>query len=88
MIREEDLTAEARLWWDTTVLGREYRYCLQTPSGKTTRTTETVLPVGMRVQLAVAEQAIRVFLPLPLTDLPCFCAKGLLLCRWSLPVGF
>jgi len=49
---------------DTTVFGREYRYCLQTPSGKElhARTTaETALPVGTRVQLAVAEQAIKVF---------------------------
>lgn len=70
MIREEDLilkTAEI----DSPVvirtrrfLGREYRYCLQTPSGKElhARTTvETALPVGTRVHLAVADQAIRFF---------------------------
>lgn len=69
MIREEDLllkpAADAPVVIRTRrFLGREYRYCLQTPSGKElhARTTaETVLPVGMRVQLAVAEQAIRVF---------------------------
>ena len=45
-------------------LGREYRYCLQTLSGKELHartTTETALPVGTRVQLTVAEEAIRVF---------------------------
>jgi iron(III) transport system ATP-binding protein len=69
MIREEDLilkpAADAPVVVRTRrFLGREYRYCLQTPSGKElhARTTaETVLPVGTRVQLAVAEQAIKVF---------------------------
>lgn len=70
MIREEDLILKpAKVDAPVVIrtrrfLGREYRYCLETPSGKEihARTTvETVLPVGTRVHLAVAEQAIRVF---------------------------
>lgn len=69
MIREEDLILKPDDNGPVVIrtrrfLGREYRYCLQTSSGKElhARTnTETVLPVGMRVQLAVAEQSIRVF---------------------------
>jgi iron(III) transport system ATP-binding protein len=69
MIREEDLILKPAADAPVVIrkrrfLGREYRYCLQTPSGKKlhARTTvETALPVGTRVQLAVAEQAIRVF---------------------------
>jgi iron(III) transport system ATP-binding protein len=69
MIREEDLilkpAADALVVIRTRrFLGREYRYCLQTPSGKElhARTTaETVLPVGTRVKLAAADQSVRVF---------------------------
>lgn len=69
MIREEDLILQpaddaAVVIKTRRFLGREYRYCLQTPSGKElhARTTaQTVLPVGTRVQLSVAEQAVRVF---------------------------
>lgn len=70
MIREEDLMIKPAevdapvVILTRRFLGREYRYCLQTPSGKElhARTTaSTVLPVGTRVQLAVAAQAIRVF---------------------------
>jgi len=70
MIREEDLllkpAADALVVIRTTVLGREYRYCLQAfwKELHARTTAETVLPVEW-VQLAVAEQAIRVF-PLPL----------------------
>ncbi len=44
--------------------GREYRYCLRTPSGKKlyARTSATVaLAIGTRVQLSVVEQALRFF---------------------------
>jgi iron(III) transport system ATP-binding protein len=70
MIREEDLILQpAEVDAPVVIktrrfLGREYRYCLQTPSGKElhARTTaEIVLPEGTRVQLAVSAQAIRVF---------------------------
>lgn len=63
MIREEDLIlqpaddglAVIRMHY---FLGREYRYCLQIPSGRLlyARTpTQTVLPVGTRVNLSVVE---------------------------------
>lgn len=45
-------------------LGREYQYCLQTPSGKELHvrtTTDTALPVGTRVQISIAGDAIKVF---------------------------
>jgi iron(III) transport system ATP-binding protein len=69
MIRQEDLILKPDnhaevLIRDRQFLGREYRYCLQTPSGKELHaltTTGTVLPVGTRVQLSVADQAFRVF---------------------------
>ena len=62
MLREENLIlkpdAEAKVViCDRHFLGREYRYCLETPSGKKlhARTTlSTQLPVGMRVHLSVA----------------------------------
>ena len=62
MLREENLILqpddEAKVVIrDRHFLGREYRYCLETPSGKQlhARTTlSTVLPVGTRVQLSVA----------------------------------
>jgi len=69
MIREEDLILQRAdnapvIIHTRRFLGREYRYCLQTSSGKRlhARTSaEIVLPVGTRVELAVAEQAIRFF---------------------------
>lgn len=62
MVREENLMLkpddEAKVVIrDRHFLGREYRYCLETPSGKRlhARTTlSTLLPVGTRVQLSVA----------------------------------
>lgn len=62
MLREENLILkvddEAKVVIrDRHFLGREYRYCLETPSGKQlhARTTlSTLLPVGTRVQLSVA----------------------------------
>lgn len=70
MIREEDLILQPTQVDAPVViktrrfLGREYRYCLQTPSGKELHaraTAEIVLPEGTRVQLAVSDRAIRVF---------------------------
>jgi len=72
MIREEDLLLEpaendAALTIATRrFLGREYRYCLITPSGKElhARTTaQTAIPVGAKVKLKVASNAIKVFPP-------------------------
>ena len=68
MIREEDLILKPAADAPVVIrsrrfLGREYRYCLQTPSGKElhARTTaDTALPVGTRVQLAVVEP-VKVF---------------------------
>jgi len=45
-------------------LGREYQYCLQTPSGKElhARTlADVALPVGTRVELSIASDRIKVF---------------------------
>lgn len=69
MIREEDLILQPADYGSAVIrtrrfLGREYRYCLQTSSGKElyARTlAQTALPEGTRVSLAVAEDAIRVF---------------------------
>ena len=63
MIREEDLILQPNPDAPTVIktrrfLGREYRYCLQTSSGKElhARTTvETALPIGTRVQLSVVK---------------------------------
>ena len=45
-------------------LGREYRYCLQTPSGKEIHAltmTDTVLPEGTPVKISIVGNAVRVF---------------------------
>lgn len=63
MIREEDLMLQPDPDAPAVIktrrfLGREYRYCLQTSSGKElhARTTdETALPIGTRVQLSVVK---------------------------------
>ena len=68
MIREEDLILKPAADAPVVIhsrrfLGREYRYCLQTPSGRElhARTTaDTALPIGTRVQLATVEP-IKVF---------------------------
>jgi iron(III) transport system ATP-binding protein len=47
-------------------LGRQYRYGLETPSGKKlhARTpSETILPIGTRVQVSVVNQAVKFFAP-------------------------
>ncbi|MBD2342922.1 ABC transporter ATP-binding protein [Anabaena subtropica] len=69
MIRQEDLilkpTTDAPVVIRTRrFLGREYQYCLQTPSGKElhARTmTNTALPVGTKVQISIASDAVKVF---------------------------
>ena len=69
MIRQSDLILKpdanaAVVIRDRQFLGREYRYCLQTPSGRELHalsTTGTALAVGTPVQLSVAEEALRVF---------------------------
>lgn len=69
MIRQEDVVLEPDaaaplVIRDRQFLGREYCYCLTTPSGKElhARTTTAVnLPIGTRVQLSVPDQALRVF---------------------------
>ena len=69
MIRQEDLIL--KLTPDASVnirsrrfLGREYRYCLETPSGKElhARTmTDKVLPEGTSVEIAIADNAVQIF---------------------------
>ncbi len=47
-------------------LGREYQYCLQTPSGKEFHariSTDVVLPVGSRVNLSIASDRMHIFKP-------------------------
>ncbi len=69
MLREENVILKPDndaplLIRDRHFLGREYRYCLQTPSGKElhARTAlNTPLPVGIRVQLSVADPSIPIF---------------------------
>jgi len=69
MIRQEDLILKADdegsiVIRDRQFLGREFRYCLQTKSGKEliARTTPQVaLPIGIQVKVSVAEDNLRVF---------------------------
>ncbi|MBE9103528.1 ABC transporter ATP-binding protein [Nostoc cf. edaphicum LEGE 07299] len=69
MIRQEDFILKPATDAPVVVrtrrfLGREYQYCLQTPSGKEihARTmTDTVLPVGTRVELSIASDSVKVF---------------------------
>ncbi len=69
MIRQEDLILKADdkgsiVIRDRQFLGREFRYCLQTESGKEliARTTPQVaLPIGIKVKVSVAEDNLRVF---------------------------
>lgn len=77
MIRQEDLQLElddqgSVLICDRQFLGREYRYCLQTPSGRELHARTLVrspLPVGSRVQVKLAHQAFQ-FFPYMLTRQP------------------
>lgn len=69
MIREEDLILQPdpdapAIIKTRRFLGREYRYCIQTPSGKElhARTAIAVaLPVGTQVSLSVAEPGCKLF---------------------------
>lgn len=69
MIREEDLILQPNSDASSVIktrrfLGREYRYCLQTSSGKKLHAriiAQTALPIGTRVQLSVVEKALRFF---------------------------
>lgn len=69
MIRQEDLILKPANDAPVVIrtrrfLGREYQYCLQTPSGKElhARTmTDMALPIGARVELSIAGDAVKVF---------------------------
>ena len=69
MIRQEDLILKADnegciVIRDRQFLGREFRYCLQTESGKEliARTTPQVaLKIGVKVKVSIAEDNLRVF---------------------------
>lgn len=69
MIRQEDFILKPSTDAPVVVrtrrfLGREYQYCLQTPSGKElhARTLkDMVLPVGTRVQISIAGNDVQVF---------------------------
>lgn len=69
MIRQEDMIMTpdddaSVVIRDRQFLGREHCYCLLTPSGQElhARTARsTVLPIGTRVHLSIAEQALRIF---------------------------
>ncbi|ACK65802.1 ABC transporter related [Rippkaea orientalis PCC 8801] len=71
MVRQEDILLEPDesatiIISDRQFLGREYRYCLQMPSGGQlhARTTlNTQLPIGTRVQLAIPTYAPKIFPP-------------------------
>lgn len=69
MIRQEDFILKPAINAPVVVrtrrfLGREYQYCLQTPSGKElhARTmTDTALSVGTRVQISIAGNVVHIF---------------------------
>ncbi len=69
MIRQEDMILKPDddatvVIRDRQFLGREHCYCLVTPSGqelKARTASATALPVGTRVHLSVAKQALRIF---------------------------
>jgi iron(III) transport system ATP-binding protein len=69
MLREENIILKADddaqvVIRDRHFLGREYRYCLQTPSGKQlqARTAlSTQLPIGTRVMLSLANPSVQIF---------------------------
>ncbi|MGK7921312.1 MAG: ABC transporter ATP-binding protein [Trichodesmium sp.] len=69
MIRQEDLILKpdnqsSIVIRDRQFLGREFRYCLQTESGKEliARTTPQIaLPIGIKVKVSVVEDNLRVF---------------------------
>ncbi len=69
MIRQEDLQlrpnpAASTIIRDRQYLGREYRYCLQTDSGKELHARTNIsqsLAIGTMVQLSLATQSIQIF---------------------------
>ncbi len=69
MVRQEDILLQPSeagkiVISDRQFLGREYRYCLQTPSGGQlhARTNlNTQLPIGTRVQLGISSEAPQIF---------------------------
>jgi iron(III) transport system ATP-binding protein len=69
MVREEDVILQPDEGGEVVIrdrqfLGREYRYCLQTPSGKQLHARaaiETRLEIGERVKLSVIPETVRVF---------------------------
>ncbi|MEG3438934.1 ABC transporter ATP-binding protein [Pannus brasiliensis CCIBt3594] len=69
MLREEDIGLKPDDRGEVAVvdrqfLGREYRYCLQTPSGKRLHARATIntrLAIGARVTLSVMPETVRVF---------------------------
>lgn len=69
MLREEDICLKPDESGEVAVvdrqfLGREYRYCLQTPSGKRLHARATVntrLAIGSRVTISVIPETVRVF---------------------------
>jgi iron(III) transport system ATP-binding protein len=73
MIRQEDLILKPDeeatvVIRDRQFLGRELSYCLLTPSGQTLQartTNSTTLPVGTKVHLSIANQALRIFPTVP-----------------------
>jgi iron(III) transport system ATP-binding protein len=74
MVRQEDILLKADDTADVVIsdrqfLGREYRYCLRTPSGcqlHARTTLQTQLAIGTKVQLAIASQSAQVFPTIPL----------------------
>ena len=69
MIRQEDLILKPDTDSQVKItkrrfLGREYRYCLETPSGREihARTmTDTIIPEGTFVKISIADDAVKVF---------------------------
>jgi iron(III) transport system ATP-binding protein len=69
MMRQEDITlavdeAGAMVVRDRQFLGREYKYCLQTASGRSLYARSTVDPriaIGSRVQITVPSQRLRLY---------------------------
>ena len=69
MIRQEDCILQADDDAELKItkrrfLGREYRYCLETPSGREihVRTmTDTILPEGTFVKVSIADGAVKIF---------------------------
>ncbi|MEA5618369.1 ABC transporter ATP-binding protein [Cronbergia sp. UHCC 0137] len=69
MIRQEDLILKPAINAPVFIrtrrfLGREYQYCLQTPSGKELHArimADVALPIGTRVELSIVSNAVKIF---------------------------